>query len=274
MRIVHLGNENWGSWGVLGDSQEVRVLPAGAELGGLTTLDPTSLCGDGIALADLTLVAPITPNARIVCVGLNFAHHAKEANLPIPEHPALFARFASSLVGAGEPIVLPNLSSAFDFEGELAVVIGRAGRHVARESALEHVLGYTCFADNSLRDWQSHSRQVTAGKNFDRSGAIGPWIVTRDEIPDLDAVEIETFVNGERRQHGVCGDFIFSVPEIVAYVSDFMELKPGDVLATGTPAGCAALEKAPRWLRAGDLLEVRISGIGSLINQVTAESGS
>jgi 2-keto-4-pentenoate hydratase/2-oxohepta-3-ene-1,7-dioic acid hydratase in catechol pathway len=278
MKIVFLGGAHRGRWGVIAASNEsaheVTVLAADTDFANIVGLENASLAGDRVNLSDLVLAAPIAPQARIICLGLNFSEHAKEAGIPIPDRPSIFPRFASSLVGSGEPIILPQISSSFDFEAELAVVIGRAGRHIPAASAFDHVLGYTCFADNSIRDWQVHSRQVTAGKNFDRTGAIGPWIVTRDEMPDVDAVEIETFVNGERRQHGTCDDFIFSIPDIVSYMSEFMELRPGDMIAMGTPPGCAFGEKEPRWLKAGDELEIRISGIGSIKNIVVGETSA
>lgn len=278
MKILYLGGAHRSRWGVTaasdGKASQVTILPAGTDISSIAQQAPTSWNGENADLDGLDLVSPIAPDARIICLGLNFAAHAKEAGLAVPEHPSLFPRYASSLTGMGEPIILPAVSSCLDFEGELAVVIGRGGRHIPAVSALDHVLGYTCFADNSIRDWQAHSRQVTAGKNFDRTGAIGPWIVTRDELPDLSRVEIETFVNGERRQHGDGSDFIFSVPDIVAYVSTFMALRPGDIIAMGTPSGSAAGEKEPRWLAAGDELEIRITGIGSIKNVVAREESA
>lgn len=278
MKIVSLGGAYLGRWGILAvsgaSSHQVTVLPDGWDITSLAGRAPSSWPGESMNLADLVLAAPIARQARIICLGLNFSAHAKEAGVPIPDRPSIFPRFASSLVGPGAPITLPQVSSSLDFEGELAVVIGRAGRRIPQSSAFEYVLGYTCFADNSIREWQAHSRQVTAGKNFDKTGVIGPWVVTRDEVPDVDAVEIETFVNGERRQQGMCHDFIFSIPDIVSYVSEFMELRPGDIIAMGTPPGCAAGEREPRWLKAGDELEIRISGIGSIKNVVTGETSA
>lgn len=277
MKIVSLGGAYAGRWGIFASSDDgahqVTVLPDGWDITSLAG-QTLSLPGKSMNFADLVLAAPIARGARIICLGLNFSAHAKEAGVPVPDRPSLFPRFASSLVGPGAPIILPQASSSLDFEGELAVVIGRAGRRIPSASAFEHVLGYTCFADNSIRDWQAHSRQVTAGKNFDNTGVVGPWIVTRDEVPDVDAVEIETFVNGERRQQGMCHDFIFSVPDIVSYVSDFMELRPGDIIAMGTPSGSAVGEKEPRWLEADDELEIRISGVGSIKNVVKAETSA
>lgn len=164
-----------------------------------------------------------------------------------------------------------TVSEQFDYEVELAVVIGRSGRHIAEADAVQHILGYTCLADNSVRDWQKHSRQATPGKNFDRSGAIGPWIATTDEMPPREDIVLETFVNGVRRQRGSGGDLIFSPEFCVAYVSKFMELRPGDMIALGTPAGVASAEPVPNWLKDGDRVELRISGIGALHNVVQAD---
>lgn len=226
------------------------------------------------ALADVALEPVVTDADKYLCVGLNFRSHAEEAAQPIPERPALFLRSVSSFVGHEQAVLAPMISEQFDYEGELAVVIGRRGRHIPIETAMDWVLGYTCCAENSVRDWQGHSRQVTPGKNFHCSGALGPWCVTTDEAPDLASMTIRTRLNGQEVQRGDTGDFIFSIPELIAYVSLFAELRPGDVIATGTPPGVGAAQRPPLWLKPGDRLEVAIDGIGTLVNTVRADQSN
>ena len=208
---------------------------------------------------------------KILCVGVNYRPHIEEMGREIPDYPVVFTRFASSLVGPDEPVIRPRVSEQFDFEGELAVVIGRAARHVSRQHALDFVAGYCCFLDGSVRDWQRHTGQFTAGKNFDRSGAIGPMVPVA-KIPDPEALELVTRVNGERMQHGRVADLVFDIPRLIEYCSTFTELQAGDVIATGTPGGVGAARRPPVWLRDGDLVEVEIPGIGVLRNPVQDES--
>jgi 2-keto-4-pentenoate hydratase/2-oxohepta-3-ene-1,7-dioic acid hydratase in catechol pathway len=225
-----------------------------------------------VPFAATQLLPPITDGEKCLCVGLNFKEHAREAGLQIPRKPSLFARFPSSFVGHGQPVLASFLSSQFDFEGELVVVIGRAGRHVTESQAMNHVLGYTIMAENSVRDWQRHSTQVTAGKNFFQSGAIGPWCVTRDDVGDSVAFNIVTRLNGSVVQQGNTDDFIFSIAEIISYVSSFAALLPGDMISLGTPSGVGMSRTPPLWLKAGDVLEVEIDAIGVLRNHVVAEA--
>jgi 2-keto-4-pentenoate hydratase/2-oxohepta-3-ene-1,7-dioic acid hydratase in catechol pathway len=211
--------------------------------------------------------------ARYLCIGVNYRAHATEMGRgSSPTKPTVFIRFPSSLVGASESVVAPLASSAFDYEGELAVVIGTPGRRISPARALEHVAGYACFGDHSVRDYQRHSSQFTAGKNFDRSGGFGPFIVTRDEVPEPAALRLETRVNGELRQQAPLSDLIFDIPALIAYLSEFLELRAGDVIATGTPGGVAAARGPEFFLRPGDVVEVSISGLGTLRNPVIAES--
>jgi 2-keto-4-pentenoate hydratase/2-oxohepta-3-ene-1,7-dioic acid hydratase in catechol pathway len=219
---------------------------------------------------ELRLLPPIPAPARIICVGVNYADHAAESDRAAepPGHPVLFTRFASSLVGDGRPIERPAASQQLDWEGELAVVIGRRARLVGRETALDHVGGYSCFMDGTLRDWQRHTSQFTPGKNFDRSGAWGPWIVTADEIADPGALELTTTVDGEVVQQAPTSLMIHDVAAIVAYCSTFTTLEPGDVIATGTPAGVGFARTPQRWLEPGQEVRVEISSIGVLTNPV------
>jgi 2-keto-4-pentenoate hydratase/2-oxohepta-3-ene-1,7-dioic acid hydratase in catechol pathway len=206
----------------------------------------------------------------VLCIGVNYHDHVSEFRDAAPEQPALFLRNPGSLVGPTDPISAPSASETFDYEGELAVVIGKAGRRISREDAADHVLGYTCFMDGSVRAFQKHS--VTAGKNFWHSGAIGPWIVTRDEISEIGSIGLQTRIDGELVQQTTLDLMIFDVPALIAYCSTWTELQPGDVISTGTPAGVGAFRQPPRWLRAGERVEVSIDGVGILSNVVEADS--
>lgn len=215
---------------------------------------------------------PLIPNPdKIICVGVNYRPHVEEMGREIPEKPVLFVRFAASVVGHGTPIVKPRVSDQYDFEGELAIVIGRHARHIDRERALEYVAGYTCFMDGSVRDWQRHTHQFTAGKNFDRSGALGPLLLTADEMPNPESLSLTTRVNGHLMQEGNIDDLIFDIPTLIEYCSTFAELLPGDIIATGTPGGVGAARKPPIWLKAGDSVEVDIGAVGCLQNTVCDE---
>lgn len=222
-------------------------------------------------LTTLQLLPPIPSPRKILCVGLNYGRHVAEAGRELPAHPSLFARFADSFVGHGDSVWKPQASDRLDYEAELAVVIGRGGRHIPARDALAHVAGYTCMAENSVRDFQKHNAQVTPGKNFERSGAIGPWLVTADEVGDPAQLSVIGRLNGEVMQHGHVSDLIFPIPELIAYISRFTPLSPGDVIATGTPEGVGSSRKPPRFLAAGDMLEVEIPGVGTLTHTVADE---
>lgn len=220
---------------------------------------------------DHVVLHQVIPDAgRIICVGKNYQDHAKEMGGDAPKTPNLFMRTAQSLVGHQQSVVKPFVSEQYDFEGELAVIIGRGGRHIPEERALEYVAGYSCLLDGTLRDYQKHS--FTAGKNFDSSGACGPWLVPAREVPNPQALKLTTRVNGNVMQQGTTADMIFSVAQIISYISAFTHLEPGDVIATGTPAGVGAGRTPPFWLKPGDLIEVEIDKIGVLSNMVKAES--
>src|SRR3546814_9328317 len=191
----------------------------------------------------------------MLAIGVNYRSHGAETGREIGAHPAVFVRFPDAQVGSGQPIVRPFLSEKYDFEAELAVVMGRAGRHIRAEDALGHVAGYACFADNAVRDFQRHTKQATPGKDFDASGAFGPWLVTVDEIGDPANLTLTGRLNGEQVQHSSVGNLIFQVPELIAYISSFTTLKPGDVIATGTPSGVGMKRTPPLFMRAGDVFE-------------------
>ena len=212
------------------------------------------------------------PHARIFCAAVNYAAHRDEMGRgESGPHPMLFLRTPQSLVRGGEAIVRPANSIALDYEGELALVIGTAGRHIPREAALGHVAGWTPFLDGSVRDWQRHTAQFTPGKNFDRSGSIGPELVPADAFGDYRAHELTTRVNGEVLQHTPIALMLFDVETLISYVSDFTELRPGDIIATGTCGGVGEKRVPPRWLVPGDVVEVEVSGIPVLRNPVVAE---
>jgi len=222
-------------------------------------------------LEDLQL-APVIPDPdKIICVGMNYRDHVAEVGRTVTEKPALFARFAGSQVGHLQPLVKPAVSDEFDYEGELAVVIGRQGRHIPAEHALEYVAGYSCYNEASVRDWQRHTSQFLAGKSFAGTGAFGPWLVTADEIPDPSRLTLETRLNGKVVQHTTTDLMITSVPEQIAYISTMLPLLPGDVIVSGTPGGVGVKRSPQLFMRPGHVAEVEISSIGVLRNPVIAE---
>jgi len=214
------------------------------------------------ALDSVELLPVIPYPDKILCVGVNYASHAGEVGRELPPQPSVFSRLHNTLVAHNGNIVRPSSSIAFDFEGELAVVIGTRCRHVPRGQALSVVAGYTCFFDGSVRDFQKHS--VTAGKNFPATGPLGPWMVTADVITDPQALELTTRLNGTVVQHDTTDHMIYDVATIIEYLSTVTWLEPGDIIATGTPDGVGLARKPPLWMKAGDKVEVEISGIGTL----------
>ena len=234
-----------------------------------------AVCADAPLDAGDVSYLPVIPRPdKILCVGVNYRPHVEEMGRDIPEQPVVFVRFSGSVVGHGRPIVRPAVSQQFDYEGELAVIIGRRGRHVPRQAALDHVAGYTCFMDGSVRDWQQHTMQFTPGKNFDRSGAVGPCLVSREAISDPSQLQLQTRLNGEVVQKGRLDELIFDIPRLIEYCSTFTELLPGDLIATGTPGGVGAARTPPLWLQAGDTVEVDVDAIGVLKNPVQDEASS
>ena len=211
------------------------------------------------------------PAAKVLCVGVNYMPHIKEMGRERPEHPVLFVRFADSLVGHRQPIIRPRASERFDYEGELALVIGKRARHVQREQAYDYVAGYSCFNDGSIRDYQRHTQQWTPGKNFHHSGSFGPWLVTADEQPDPGKLRLTTRLNGNVVQSESVNELCFDIPALTEYVSTWTQLEPGDVIVTGTPGGVGAGRTPPLWMKAGDKVEIDITGIGVLENPVVDE---
>lgn len=225
--------------------------------------------------ASIELDPPVPANCKILCVGTNYADHAAEMGSTAPEaHPVLFTRFPQSLVGDGQPIVRPAASERFDYEGELAVVVGRRMRNVSPTEAMGAVAGYSPFMDGSVRDFQRHTHQFTPGKNFDRSGAWGPWVTTADEVGDPSRLRVRTVVAGETLQDSSTSLLIHPIGDVLSYISTFTTLEPGDVVATGTPSGVGAGRSPRRWLVPGEQVEVIIDGVGHLRNRVVAEETS
>ncbi|MBT3534101.1 MAG: fumarylacetoacetate hydrolase family protein [Rhodospirillaceae bacterium] len=212
----------------------------------------------------------VIPNARrIICIGLNYREHAEEMGLDFPENPSLFSKWPDALVGHEQDVVRPKASTHYDFEGELAFIISKPGRHISTAAAMDHVAGYCPFLDGSVRDFQGQS--VIAGKNFQHSGSCGPWMTTADEIADPMNLQLTTRLNGDVVQNESTEQLFYTVPDIIAYVSQFTPLHPGDVIATGTPSGVGAGRKPPLWMQPGDRIEIEISGLGCLANNVVAE---
>ncbi len=224
---------------------------------------------EAVPLAEVTLAAPVDPAAKILCVGMNYRDHVGEIKQEVAANPTIFTRYIDSLVGHEVPIVRPRASEHFDFEGEIAIVIGRTAHHVGTEDALDYVGGYSCFLDGSLRDYQKHS--LAAGKNFWRSGAMGPWIIPAAEFAVADPA-LETILNGDRVQFAHASQMIFGIRDVIAYCSRWTVLRPGDVIATGTPGGVGSRRVPPLWMKAGDRISVTVEGIGMLSNPVVDES--
>jgi len=220
-------------------------------------------------LADIKFRPVIPQPNKILCAGVNYRAHAAEVSRELPKQPSMFIRFTDTLVGHGGDMVRPKLSDNFDYEGELALVIGKAGRHIPLDRALDHVAGYTIFVDGSVRDYQKFS--VTSGKNWPGTGPLGPWLVTTDEIPDPSKLVLTTRLNGQQVQHSGTDKLIYSIPQIIAFCSDFTALAAGDIIATGTPEGVGHRRTPPLWMKAGDTLEVEITGIGTLRTRIVDE---
>lgn len=223
-------------------------------------------------LAEVQLLPVIVEPRTIACVGHNYEEHRLETRRDPTEHPSIFFRHPESLQGSGQALVRPIESMQLDYEGEVAIVIGKAGRRIGEAEAWDHIAGVSCFNDGSVRDWQHHTRQFGPGKNFARTAGFGPFLVTPDELPADRVVGLTTRVNGAVVQHATTDQMIFPIPRLVAYVSSFMTLTPGDVIVTGTPGGVGVKRTPPLWLRPGDTVEVEVSSVGLLINPVVQET--
>jgi 2-keto-4-pentenoate hydratase/2-oxohepta-3-ene-1,7-dioic acid hydratase in catechol pathway len=251
---------------------EVADLDAHIAAGSLVEAGAKALAGEAVAEADLNFLPLATRPSKIICLGLNYRDHAEESGLGIPEFPVLFARFPSSLIGHKAPIVLPKVSEQLDWEAELVVVLSKGGKNIAEADALNHVAGYSVFNDASIRDYQMKTPQWTAGKNFDDTGAIGPWLVTPDELPAGAAgLKIECRLDGVVMQSSNTSNLIFNVANTIHLLSGFMTLEAGDLLVMGTPGGVGIARNPQVWMKAGQVCEVEIEGVGLLINPIVAE---
>ena len=282
MRVISFEHGGAASFGL---ANAGGIIDAGARLGGqfsdlrdvlrqgaLGRLEELSGLAPDVAEDDIRYL-PVVPNAtKILCVGINYLGHIQETGRDVPRHPVLFTRFADSFVGHGRPLIRPRVSRDFDYEGELAVIMGKRAWHVSRAQAMDYVAGYTCCNEGSIRDFQYHSIQFTAGKNFFRSGALGPWMVTRDEQPDPAALHLRTVLNGAVLQDAPVSDLCFDVPSLIEYCSIWTPLEPGDVIVTGTPGGVGRVRKPPIWMKPGDVVEIDIRGVGVLRNTIAEEA--
>jgi len=247
------------------------VLRAGA----LSEVRKAAASAPDIALPAVTLLRPVLFPEKILCIGVNYANRNEEYKdgSEQPKYPSMFFRTPGSFVGSGEPLVRPKVTQQFDYEGEIALVIGKQGRQIAKERAHEHIAGYMLCNEGTAREWTRHAKfNVTQGKNFDASGSLGPWMVTADEIDPAKPLHLTTKVNGETRQDDTTANLIFSFADLLAYITIFTTLKPGDVIVTGTPTGAGARFDPPRWLKADDVVEVSVPEIGRLSNRVVDET--
>jgi len=245
---------------IVGDCQ--ALIDASTILGCAPVVDP----------AEISFAPPVTRPGKIICVGLNYHDHATESGFERPQFPTIFARFPSSLIGHGDPLVCPSSSRQFDFEGEMAAVIGKSGRYIQKSNALAHVAGYSIFNDGSVRDVQLRTPQWTLGKNFDGTGAFGPYFVTADELPAGAAgLRLETVLNGIVVQSASTDDMIFNVAELVKIISSAMTLEVGDIIVSGTPSGIGHARTPPLYMEEGGLCEVRVEGLGVLSNPIISE---
>ncbi|NML09330.1 fumarylacetoacetate hydrolase family protein [Sphingobium sp. AR-3-1] len=227
--------------------------------------------GEDVAIDDLTFLPPLIKAPKILCLGLNYKDHAAEGGFQVPEFPTIFGRFNSSLIGHGAPIIKPPCSDQLDYEAEMVAVVGKGGKDIAKDDALSHIVAYSVFNDGSIRDYQLKTPQWTVGKNFDDTGAFGPWLVTADELPAGGAgLKIETRLNGQTVQSANTSDMVFDVVDTVALLSTCFTLEAGDVLVMGTPSGIGLARKPPLFMKDGDVCEVEIEKIGLLVNPIKA----
>ena len=264
------------SWGIV-EGDEIadlgKVFPdlkSAIAASGLASLK--SAGAPRIAVSSVTWL-PVIPNPdKILCIGLNYEMHREETGRTEVANPTVFGRFANSQIGAGADIIRPKVSTDLDYEGEVAIVIGKAGRYISKADAWDHIAGYSCYNEGSVRDFQRHTHQFTPGKNFPGTGAFGPWMVTPDELGPLSDIRLQTRVNGETVQDATISQMIFDIPTQIEYCSKFTRLEPGDVIASGTPGGVGSRRKPPIWLKPGDTVEVEIDRIGILRNGVADEA--
>ena len=283
MKLVSFSTSRGPSFGIVRDK---AVFDLGKRLGGRFADLKALIAADAVTqaaraaegveadytLSDVTLL-PVIPNPeQIFCVGLNYAEHVRETNRETTEQPVIFMRLPASQVGQGQPMLRPPESRQFDYEGEIAVIIGRGGRRIAEADAWNHIAGYACYNDGSVRDWQRHTTQWGPGKNFYRTGAFGPWMVTRDEIEPNALMTLVTRLNGQEVQRATTAMLIHGIAKQIAYLSTFTPLSPGDVIVTGTPGGVGAKRNPPLFMKPGDVVEVEVDRIGVLSNPIADEA--
>ena len=282
MKLASFEIDNSSTWGVIEGAEAVDV---GAvlrdrypDLKSAIAADAFSAARDAAgkakryATADIIWLTVIPNPDKILCIGLNYETHRKETGRTEVENPTVFGRFANSQTGHLANIIRPKLSHDLDFEGELAVVIGKPGRHITRSDAWSHIAGYACYNEGSVRDFQRHTHQFTPGKNFPGTGAFGPWMMTPDELGDVTRLRLQTRLNGEIVQDALINQMIFDIPRQIEYCSSFTRLEPGDVIATGTPGGVGSRRTPPLWMKPGDIVEVEIDRLGVLRNGVADET--
>jgi 2-keto-4-pentenoate hydratase/2-oxohepta-3-ene-1,7-dioic acid hydratase in catechol pathway len=284
MRIASYESSEGSSFGLIsergvidaGRRTGLKSLKQWLERGQAPDLQVFASFGIDYSLSEIRFLQVIPDPEQLFCVGANYREHVQESrdlgiDRPVPKAPALFTRVPQSLVGHLEPILRPSVSNDLDYECELAVIIGRAGRYITKADALSHVAGYSCFNDGSIRDWQFHTTQILSGKNFPCTGGFGPWLTRADEIPDPQHLNIQTRLNGVVLQKANTRDMIFDIAAILVYVSSMLELRPGDIVATGTCAGVGMARKPQIWMKPGDVCEVEIEKVGVLTNNVSQE---
>ena len=282
MKLASFKTGNTSTWGVIEGEEAIDV---GAvlrdrypDLKSVIAADAFSAVRDAASKAKRHPTAgiiwlPVIPNPdKILCIGLNYETHRKETGRTEVENPTVFGRFANSQTGHLADIIRPKLSHDLDYEGELAVIIGKPGRHISRADAWGHIAGYACYNEGSVRDFQRHTHQFTPGKNFPGTGAFGPWMMTPDELGDVTKLRLQTRLNGEIVQDALINQMIFDIPRQIEYCSSFTRLEPGDVIATGTPGGVGSRRTPPLWLKPGDIVEVEIDRLGTLRNGVADET--
>ena len=253
------------------DMTALLTHPEGSKAAASAVLQAPASARHSLAGVQFLPVVPRPP--KILCLGLNYADHAKEGGHAKPDYPSFFMRGATSMVGHGAPIIRPKVSTKLDYEAELAVIISKPARHLTRANALDYVAGYSCFNDGSLRDYQRKTGQWTIGKNFDGTGPFGPWLVTPDELPAGAAgLRIQSRLNGQIMQDANTRDFLFDVVESLVLLTECLTLEPGDVIITGTPAGVGYARTPPVWMAPGDVCEIEIEGVGLLSNPIADEA--
>jgi 2-keto-4-pentenoate hydratase/2-oxohepta-3-ene-1,7-dioic acid hydratase in catechol pathway len=261
--VVDLGKAMGGKFPTLRSAIEGNALKDAAGTADGASPDAT--------IDEITFLPVIPDPDKILCIGLNYKSHIEETGRSDSDYPTIFTRFTNTQVGHGQPMIRPKDSTAYDYEGELAVIIGKGGRHISEADALNHIAGYSCYNDGSIRDWQRHTSQFIPGKNFVGTGGFGPWMVTTDEIPDPTSMHLMTRLNGETLQDATTDLLVFTVPVLINYISTFTELVPGDVIVTGTPGGVGFKRNPPVFMKAGDTCEIEIDKIGILSNPIADE---